>query len=482
VQQDSLARTGWDVVAHLLTERCIGMSVHQFCCPELIAGVNSSSPEEVLLTMKRWKRAWTAYVAAYHQKVPKLTEICQKNPMANRAVEAASRLAAASDWTCNETVANIGHVFFGGPGHTLWVERSNQKVRDAETRDSSSCAMLGYKCWDVPISAGILKSHDRNEVEPTMDMPAPRFETEVLFTPDHEDNAGIDFDRILGDDTWASNDALGRRMYAAETELLCHLHENDKFARVDDVWVSALLPKHAIVLDKNADSGTHKIYFVLLPSVHGTLVWSVHRCANTSLTLDVEGGHCEWVHIFDIANLFVVPIEPISPIHCFLQGNVAIPNMGVICNHSAPVPLLDYQAKVGFAGVPETVMKCLYAKFDLALPEPLRGADYECQLAMGLMEQVLPTLVRDDINRILRERTMQTELEGDGHEALQGLITSEIIEDCAGRAEKDFAKKHMTDARDSFNRKHETCKRIGVMIDKKFGGKLTLKPKKNGKG
>lgn len=48
---------------------------------------------------------------------------------------------------------------------------------------------------------------------------------------------------------------------------------------------------------------------------------------------------------------YILPATVRSPLHCFLDG-VPLDDVGILAAHEAPVKLVQYQARRGFAGVP----------------------------------------------------------------------------------------------------------------------------------
>ena len=469
LMQDALAASAFNLVAHLLSERCLSMSVHMECCPELIAGINSLDEKERDATMQLWKLSWEAYAAARHQKTPVLQDMCERSPLNSRAMESCARVARSSEWKLTSEVQEIGHILFGGFGHTLMIERGNQKVRDAETRDGTSTNLNVHKAWNVLVTSQTLGAHDRKETEHTMDLPAPRMNGGSLFRPDEDDKQSLKFEKILEEKTWPSPDARGRRRLAGEASLLRYLHENTMFNKADDAWKASLVPKHCVLLKRGGGLVT-EIALVLEVFPSGVLTWPVQRKANASLQLDCSGPVTpRWQHIFSLENLFIIPIETISPLHCAVQGNVPLPNIGILCNHKAPVPLLEYQALRGFAGVPEKILLALYADMDFKVPEPDAAADYENMLVLGIMEELLADLDLQKATQILATRIRLMEAEGDTADLMDSMMSSDIIDDVAGRSERQFCKNIIDDSKKSAERRVTVGKKNENMLKKKFG-------------
>ena len=452
VMQDALAASAFNLVAHLLSERGLGMSVHMECCPELIAGINSSDESERDATMELWKLSWESYAAARHQKTPVLQDLCERSPLNSRAMESCARVARASGWKLTPAVKEIGHILFGGFGHTLMIERGNQKVRDAETRDGTSTNVNVHKAWNVLVTSQTLGAHERKETEHTMDLPVPRIGGGALFRPDEDDKKSLKFEKILDDKTWPSPDARGRRRLAGEAALLRYLHQNKMFDRADDAWKASVVPKHCVLLQRGGGLVT-EIALVLDVFPCGVLTWPVQRKANAALQLDCGGPVTpKWQPILSFEKLFIVPIEPISPLHCAVEGSVLLPNIGILCNHKAPVPLLEFQALRGFAGVPEKTLLALYEDLGFQVPEPDAAADYENMLALGIMEELLD-LDHNKATEILATRIKLMEAEGDTADLMDSMMSSDIIEDVAGRSERQFCKNIIDESKKSAARR-----------------------------
>lgn len=148
-----------------------------------------------------------------------------------------------------------------------------------------------------------------------------------------------------------------------------------------------------------------------------------------------------------------------------------------MCSHKSPVPLLEYQAEHAFSGVPEKFLRKLYGHMGKPAPDIQAGEDYECQLALGLMQDLLHELNPEQTKQMLRARaTVQAE-DSNFLEVLDSFASSEVLDDVAGRAEKQFCKTLVNDARGGSSRREELFAKIDKTVSRvaATGGKKVSK-------
>lgn len=230
-----------------------------------------------------------------------------------------------------------------------------------------------------------------------------------------------------------------------------------------------MLPRHQVVLQRTAGGNVSAVFMSLAVTEYGVLTWPMHRLGNkSSFSLASVGGSCSWVPFFSIDGVFIVPHAPDSPLHCIAQGDISGARVGIVGNLGKPVPLVEWQSKRGWAGVPEGILSKIARSLNLTLPTPHPERDYEVDLAISLMEQFLPQMTKESAGEYLRARSVAGETESSNADVLEQFTSSEMLEDIAGRSEKKFCSDLAKDAKRSKCRQEDICKKIGVTLENKF--------------
>lgn len=158
------------------------------------------------------------------------------------------------------------------------------------------------------------------------------------------------------------------RVAAVELALvkdIAEVKEGDFFL-VSDAWKATLVPQGCVVIHKRSDAT--KAYFSLLPTAAGVLAWPCDRVGQSHIRLAGRGAVPFWAQVFDLSEHYILPATVRSPLHCFLDC-VPLHDVGILVAHELPVKLVQYQARWGSAGVPETSMKLLSGELGHEAPE-----------------------------------------------------------------------------------------------------------------
>jgi hypothetical protein len=198
--------------------------------------------------------------------------------------------------------------------------------------------------------------------------------------------------------------AQGAKVFGAAAALLGCLHRKVEWAKAGDAWRAAFVPELQVILQRQGD--VKSIWMCLYSTEYSCLVWPVKRTGARFIQLDMSVTSLQWVPIFTFEGLEVVPAVPVSPLHCFVKGDVEMLNLGCMLEHEGPVDLLKYQAQRAFAGVQEKHMKFLHADRKIELPASIDedGLEYECALALSLMRRCDPDMDQPAMESALLKR------------------------------------------------------------------------------
>ena len=135
------------------------------------------------------------------------------------------------------------------------------------------------------------------------------------------------------------------------------------------------------------------------------------------------------------ADISVVPTTVFSPLHAELVANsLDKSHIGVLSQHEAPMPLLEYQSRRGFAGVPEKFLRKALETNGAAVPEPEHGLDFECQLSFALTSQLLPGSSTADVKKFMSKRLEISLPDCDESGVLEAIGQSDLLADVVGRS------------------------------------------------
>ena len=99
--------------------------------------------------------------------------------------------------------------------------------------------------------------------------------------------------------------------------------------------------------DKEAD------FYVVWTGRQGVFAWPAVRISDCYITLDMTVPMLMVEHIYDLSEYEVVPHEAVSPLFLYLEGKINSESFGIVLKHSHPVPLLEFNAKMGFPNIEE---------------------------------------------------------------------------------------------------------------------------------
>ena len=165
----------------------------------------------------------------------------------------------------------------------------------------------------------------------------------------------------MGAQKWFTTDAHGQMKCALLGTLLKTMHEKNDWTMASDVWKSALLPRHQLVLSRQK-ADILEVFYVLQCTEYGATCWPVVRRGKRYILLGWGKTRLDYRIITDENKLEVIPIQVVSPLHAYVEDDVELPHNGIMFTPGAPVDLMAWQAQHGFPGVTEHILKKLCEK------------------------------------------------------------------------------------------------------------------------
>ena len=245
------------------------------------------------------------------------------------------------------------------------------------------------------------------------------------------------------------------------------LRRQKAWHRVHHVWCSALVPSGCVALQRVKGEAS-RLYFCLRSTDVGILCWPVQRVGQACLTLMGAGARCEWRQIYTVDGVYIIPIEPISPLHAFITDATPASSIGILCKHGAPQPLLQHQVRRGFAHVPDSILRRLALYFDLPPVECGAKEDVELCLTMQLIESLCPEMTEIECLAVLHQRSLECERLADDKATMEELVAADIIEDCVGRDEKKLVQGYIQDAEKALKRRCDANKVATELVKTAF--------------
>ena len=130
--------------------------------------------------------------------------------------------------------------------------------------------------------------------------------------------------------------------------------END-YHKAEKSWRSAFIPEEEFILNR----AKKHIFYVVWTGKQGVLTWPAVRISDCYITVDMTVPMLMVEHIYDLSEYEVVPHEAVSPLFLYLEGKINSESFGIVLKHSHPVPLLEFNAKMGFPNIEEEDLRYL---------------------------------------------------------------------------------------------------------------------------
>lgn len=432
--EDNMCRTIFRFLAQFLSERSASCQYSSNHYPGILGGLLGDETEQKQ-TFERFKADWIAYCEAKKSNSPDVQRMCALSSLHTRAMEQFARLAKQADWRVSAAVRERARVYFGGINQEDILEDSLGKVRDTEYRDASSRVVRYFKAYEVPVSREQLARWGREEITALPELPVGNTSEDHshLFQP--RPRTEMDLKGVMAtgaQQAWLTFTPTTLRAVPGSMALLQYLYTvKGDFTEVTEAWRASVLPKHCFVVCRPANSDEETtVYFTLECTKYSVLGWPVKRVDETHVTLMGHGSEPKWHICFDLDIHYVLPVDIRSPLSCFV-GGLPMQHVGIIGLHSAPVKVLEYQARHGFAGVPEESLRLLFGVVP-GVEEP--DLDPDCKVppdivfAAELSKTILPDISEDELQEALHERLTTTSEVVEG--VFEDVLNDDTTQDC----------------------------------------------------
>lgn len=371
-----------------------------------------------------------------------------------------ARLGRAEGWTLGGRLEARVKLLFSTWGQEQMIERTFQRLRDSETRDTAAKSLRNWRAWEVAVSTGMMNSFERREVKANTTMSSAGWGADVdVFGRCGPTAAEHELQQILKAQSWDTFNAQSEKKIPAELCLMRYLQSEANEVLVDKVWLTAILPLHQVILYKPVDDGPKKMFFTIYVSEVGALSWPVVKVGSGQLMLDsTSGARPEWRWIFRLKAVQVVPLKPLSPLHAFFKPGVGLNRAGVMMQISRPVDLLDFQARRGFVGVGEHFLRKLHGEQKFGLPDhPNQDIGAEESLAMNLVHKLLPDIDCAEFKQIMRYRIDHSD-DGMKDASCADVLDTDVMLDLSTRGDQKVAKEFQHDVAKAAARKDKLAR------------------------
>lgn len=326
-------------------------------------------------------------------------------------MRAVFRLAEAADFkevtpVLRELLTNL----WNGLLNTVINERGNQKLRDAEQRDTPAKECARLKRWEILRRSDLLQQYGVVGIEPSQSAPVPRdLPLNYLFRCTRISDGGLDLKRICKDATWQTWNSQTIKNSHAELTLMEAAFAAKDGAIFSQAWVNLLLPEKQVVVVRKAGSMTEG-FVVLSRHAPACMVWPVtYNEKFVYLQVPPTGpSHRKlWRTMTDFRQLYVIPTKAVSPLHCFALRQKH-PEAPIACQLQVvgkPQPLIEYLCDRGFAAVPEVALKRLREELGAqAVEANVSEVRMEDTLAAALLLHLRPKMTQGQLEEMMHKR------------------------------------------------------------------------------
>ena len=205
---------------------------------------------------------------------------------------------------------------------TVMNERANQKLKDAETRKTTSKELKRLKRWEVVRRSGLLEDYGARVEEVDLSIKVPRdVDARILFRAVGDD-ASVDLKRIMGEQNWQTWNSMTIRHSYGETQLMLDSWRDKKaeyFARRP--LHTAFIPVKQVVgvsTGRSPAASKWDAFLVLSNQRAAVAVWPIMPFSGCVVDLVAAAGSIErvrWVSIDDVEKVTIVPTRAVSPHH-----------------------------------------------------------------------------------------------------------------------------------------------------------------------
>jgi hypothetical protein len=489
VGDDATAHSIWKTSVCLISERASSGMRYSGSFPFRLAPIASDDVEVANAALADLKEAWAAFVSARKVMAPSVQNLVARCSLQGRAMADMARWARQANYERKPCIVDRVRRLFSGPLCDKMIEDANKQLREDETRGSTNKELKAYAAWESPINGRVLESYGRQEIDAdnhAAPIPATDDVSKSLFKFDGDgDPDKIGLHRILGKQDWVTFDAQGAKTQPSIDSLLLDMLKKDDYTLACNVWRSACIPLLTLILHRPKEA-VGALWLSLYCNEYGVLGWPVHRRGDRFCYLDVTVKKLQFYHIYAFEEYECVPFIPVSPVHVQLNKEVPLHLSGVLLEPGHPVPVLQFQASRGFAGVAEKHLRLLADEEGV---QPLDGggiADLETLLAMALVQKLMP----DQSHEELTETMLKRQYVDDSHhdEDPWKFISCGELEEVCSRSDRQVIKGFAKGIEKVAKRRDEQTIAVKEMVRRAFDGKpggpkhLVGKPKAKAKG
>ena len=266
----------------------------------------------------------------------------------------------------------------------------------------------------------VLSQHSRDVVSIPADAPTCKMPKDAFQHCGK--TVGVDLNGIHNRATWPCYTPQTCQTLPAQLHLLRELHKNDRFEAAAEVWKSMLVKGGTVVRDRES-----KEVFMCLGDVGAVaqLTWplehvDVKKTEVYILSDKPQKDACAFYHVYDLAQVEVIPTSIVSVLHFFLlNGRKLHPRQGIAWKRVGKnVSLLNFLAGSCFANVPVTVLRKLCKSEGVLLQKGASDVD----VVATLMKHALPSASESELAKLM-------ELRGVGVYDEIDEVPKEILED-----------------------------------------------------
>lgn len=414
VTEDTMAYRYMAFVLSLLKHRASSLAWHNVGFPGSTARMVHTDPEVAQRGLDRLKLCVEACCWAEASCLEGAI-LARRCPLGGAIMQRAIALAEQNQFSSiSADLRDLLVYLWSGALQTVVIERANQRLRDAETRDASSKVLERLSRWSILRRSDLVEHYGGADVphRPHQSLPADA-EMDALFRP-RGDSCPLDLRGITREQNWVTFNSQSVKKTFAEMELMIAAYQAGRPEMFGEGWKTALLPEKQVVILRPPGE-TARVAFLTICNLqsaciclrlrrHENLVEVVH-----SLTEQIT---LSWRQISDLDAVHILPCEAGSPLSALvLRKTCATVPIGVQLRVvGKPIHLVKWHSERGFAGVPEFAMKQLHRH--LGYPEPgvaPPGVTMADHLACSLVLAATPKLTKAGLQAILQCRRMYDE-------------------------------------------------------------------------
>ena len=208
-------------------------------------------------------------------------------------------------------------------------------------------------------------------------------------------------------------------------------------------------------------------YMVVKVFEHAALVWPMVSMHGKWWSLDCSITRLEWVVILSLDGLQVQRCEVFSPLALLRKGHCDTGGGFVFWPTTDAVPLLNFQAANGFAGVPEVTLKHVCDL--LGLPSTTTGAltdnPLHMQLAIRLMLHVNPSWQEADLRAALLKKPLTA---GKDHDDFLDDVDDDMLRDVVLAADQKVSSEFLKQRKIAKDQRQKQVANVKHCVSKIF--------------